>query len=94
VAELVALARAQPGKLTYGSAGVGTTQHLSGELFKTIAGIGIQQCPLPRHRRGDTGPISGGLTMVFSSPASALPLAREGKVPSKPGKPAKHRAAH
>ena len=45
VAELVAYARAQPGKLTFGSAGVGTSQHLAGELFKTMAGIDIQHVP-------------------------------------------------
>ena len=47
--ELTALARAQPGKLTYGSAGVGTTQHLSGELYKAMAGLDIQHVPY----RGD-----------------------------------------
>ena len=45
VAELVAYARANPGKLTYASAGVGTTQHLAGELFKTMAHVDIQQMP-------------------------------------------------
>src|SRR4029450_2891190 len=43
VAELTALARAQPGKLTFGSAGVGTTQHLSGEVFKSMCGRDMPQ---------------------------------------------------
>src|SRR5438874_3886187 len=45
VHELVALARAQPGKLTYGHAGVGTPSHLSAELFKSVAGVHIQPVP-------------------------------------------------
>ena len=80
VAELVALARAQPGKLTFGSAGVGTTQHLSGELFKTMAGLDIQHVPYRGNAAVMPDLLGGRLTMVFSSPVSALPLAREGKV--------------
>src|SRR6266478_2089005 len=45
VHELVALARAQSGKLTYGHAGVGTPSHLSAELFKSVAGVNIQPVP-------------------------------------------------
>ena len=45
VAELVAYARAQPGKVAFGSAGVGTSQHLAGELFRTMAGIDLQHVP-------------------------------------------------
>ncbi len=45
VQEIVALARAQPGKLTYGHAGVGTPSHLSAELFKSVAGVNIQPVP-------------------------------------------------
>jgi tripartite-type tricarboxylate transporter receptor subunit TctC len=80
VAELTALARAQPGKLTYGSAGVGTTQHLSGELYKTMAGLDIQHVPYRGTAAVMPDLLGGRLTMVFSSPVSALPLAREGKV--------------
>ena len=80
VAELAALARAQPGKLTFGSAGVGTTQHLSGELFKTMAGLEIQHVPYRGIAAVMPDLLGGRLTMVFASPVSALPLAREGKV--------------
>jgi tripartite-type tricarboxylate transporter receptor subunit TctC len=80
VAELTALARAQPGTLTFGSAGVGTTQHLSGELFKTMAGLDIQHIPYRGIAAVMPDLLGGRLTMVFSSPVSALPLAREGKV--------------
>jgi tripartite-type tricarboxylate transporter receptor subunit TctC len=80
VAELTALARAQPGKLTFGSAGVGTTQHLSDELYKTMAGLDIQHVPYRGTAAVMPDLLGGRLTMVFSSPVSALPLAREGKV--------------
>ena len=82
VQELVALARAQPGKLTFGSAGVGTTQHLAGELFKTMAGIDIQHVPYRGISAVMPDLLGGRLTMVFSNTSAALPLAREGKVRS------------
>jgi len=80
VAELTALARAQPGKLTYASAGVGTTQHLSGELYKTMAKVDIQHVPYRGIAAVMPDLLGGRVTMVFSSPSSALPLVREGKV--------------
>jgi hypothetical protein len=46
VAELVALAKAEPGKLSYGHAGVGTSQHLGAELFKYMAHVDIAPCPI------------------------------------------------
>ena len=78
--ELVALARAQPGKLTYGHAGIGTSQHLAAELFKYMAHIDIQ----PVAYRGTTAVlpdlIAGRLTMSFANILNALPLWREGKL--------------
>jgi tripartite-type tricarboxylate transporter receptor subunit TctC len=78
--ELVALARAQPGKLTYGHAGVGTSQHLGGELLKYMARVDIQ----PVAYRGTTAVLpdllAGRLTMSFANIANALPLVREGKL--------------
>jgi tripartite-type tricarboxylate transporter receptor subunit TctC len=80
LAELVALARAQPGKLTYGHAGVGTSQHLGGELLKYMAHVYIQ----PVAYRGTTAVLpdllAGRLTMSFANIANALPLVREGKL--------------
>jgi tripartite-type tricarboxylate transporter receptor subunit TctC len=80
VQELVALARAQPGTLTFASAGVGTTQHLSGELFKTMAGIDIRHVPYRGIAAVMPDLLGGRVTMVFSSPTTALPLVREGKL--------------
>ena len=78
--ELVALARAQPGKLTYGHAGVGTSQHLGGELLKYLAHVDIQ----PVAYRGTTAVLpdllAGRLTMSFANISNALPLVREGKL--------------
>jgi tripartite-type tricarboxylate transporter receptor subunit TctC len=78
--ELVALARAQPGKLTYGHAGVGTSQHLAAELFRYMARVDIQ----PVAYRGTTAVLpdllAGRLTMSFANILNALPLAREGRL--------------
>ncbi len=78
--ELVALARAQPGKLTYGHAGVGTSQHLGGELLKYLAHVDIQ----PVAYRGTTAVLpdllAGRLTMSFANISNALSLVREGKL--------------
>jgi len=80
VNELIALARAQPGKLTYGHAGIGTPAHLSGEVFKSIAGIDI----LPVSYRGIPALIpdllSGRITMTLPNMSVVLPLVREGKL--------------
>jgi tripartite-type tricarboxylate transporter receptor subunit TctC len=78
--ELVALVRANPGKFTYGHAGVGTSQHLGGELFKYMAKLDLQ----PIAYRGTTALvpdlISGRLTMCFCNVVNVMPLAREGKL--------------
>jgi tripartite-type tricarboxylate transporter receptor subunit TctC len=80
VAELVALAKAQPGKLSYGHAGVGTSQHLGAELFKYVAKVDIASVPY----RGTTALmpdlLSGRITMSFANIVNVLPLAREGKL--------------
>jgi tripartite-type tricarboxylate transporter receptor subunit TctC len=80
VKELVALARAQPGTLTFASAGVGTTQHLAGELFKNMARLDIQHVPYRGIAAVMPDLLGGRVTMVFSSPTTALPLVREGKI--------------
>jgi tripartite-type tricarboxylate transporter receptor subunit TctC len=80
VAELVALARAQPGKLNFGSAGVGTTQHLAGELFKSMGRLDIQHVPYRGIAAVMPDVLGGRLTMVFGNTSATLPLTREGKV--------------
>ena len=80
VAELVVLAKAQPGKLSYGHAGVGTSQHLAGELFKYMAHVDIAPVPY----RGTTALmpdlLAGRITMSFANIVNVVPLAREGKL--------------
>jgi tripartite-type tricarboxylate transporter receptor subunit TctC len=80
VGELVAYAKANPGKLTFGSAGVGSTQHLAGELFKTIAKIDIQHVPYRGAAPTITDLLGGRLSMYFGPPSSLLGLVKEGKV--------------
>jgi tripartite-type tricarboxylate transporter receptor subunit TctC len=78
--ELVALARAQPGKLTYAHAGVGTSQHLGAELFKSMARLDIQ----PIAYRGTTvllpDLLAGRVSMSFGNIVNVLPLVRDGKL--------------
>src|SRR5215468_3889459 len=62
--ELVALARARPGELTFGSAGVGTSQHLSGELFKAMAGVNLQHVPYRGIAQVMPDVLGGRLTMA------------------------------
>jgi tripartite-type tricarboxylate transporter receptor subunit TctC len=80
LAELIALARAQPGKLTYAHAGAGTSQHLAAELFKSTAGLDIR----PVAYRGTTAMLpdllAGRVDLSFANVANALALVREGKL--------------
>jgi tripartite-type tricarboxylate transporter receptor subunit TctC len=80
VQELLALARARPGELTFGSAGVGTSQHLAGELFKTMAGVTLQHVPYRGITQVMPDLLGGRLTMVFGNISAVLPLMREDKL--------------
>ena len=80
VGELVAYARSNPGKLTFGSAGIGTTQHLAGELFKTMAHLDIQHIPYGGGAPVATDLLAGRITMYFGSVAPLIPLVQEGKL--------------
>jgi tripartite-type tricarboxylate transporter receptor subunit TctC len=79
VQELVAYARANPGK-TYASAGVGTTQHLAGELFKAMAHVDIQHVPYRGAGPVITDLLGGRITMFFGAISPLIPLVREGKL--------------
>ena len=80
VAELVALARASPGKLTFGHAGVGSAGHLAGELLNFMAHIDMQQVPFRGTSLVITDVMGGRITMSFMSPITNLSLVREGKI--------------
>jgi len=76
--ELIALAKAQPGRLSYATPGVGTPQHIGGELLKILAGIDIVHVPY----RGAvfTDVIGGRVTIAWQNAGSMLPTVREGKL--------------
>jgi tripartite-type tricarboxylate transporter receptor subunit TctC len=80
VQELVALVRATPGKYTFGSAGVGTTQHLAGELFKSMAKLDLQHVPYRGASAVITDLLGNRITMFFANIAPVLPLIREGRL--------------
>jgi tripartite-type tricarboxylate transporter receptor subunit TctC len=80
VQELVALVRATPGKYTFGSAGVGTTQHLAGELFKAMAKLDLQHVPYRGASAVITDLLGNRITMFFGNIAPLLPLIREGRL--------------
>ena len=92
VADLIAYAKANPGRLTYGSAGIGSTLHLAGEMFKREAGIDMLHVP---YRGG--GPaikdlIAGEISLMFAPAVAMLPLANGGKVRVLAQTPAKRSA--
>jgi tripartite-type tricarboxylate transporter receptor subunit TctC len=78
VAELFALAKAKPGQLSYASPGVGTPQHIAGELLKGLAGVDIIHVPY----RGAvlTDVMSGRVTMTLQNMGTILPVVRDGKL--------------
>jgi tripartite-type tricarboxylate transporter receptor subunit TctC len=79
-AELIALARAQPGKLAYGSAGVGTASHLAGELFKSMARVDITHVPYKGNVPAITDLLAGQTQMVFATMPTVLPHVKAGKL--------------
>jgi len=78
VQDLIALARAEPGKFNYGSAGAGTSLHLSMELFKNMAGIDIVHVPYTGSPQAMQDLIAGRLHMMFSPASTALPQIEAG----------------
>ncbi len=80
VADLIALAKAKPGKLTYGSAGIGSTLHLAGEMFKRAAKIDIVHVPYKGGGPAITDLAGGQTAMMFGPAVGILPLAKDGKI--------------
>lgn len=80
VGELIALLKANPGKYTFASSGNGTSQHLSGELFKSMAGVEMQHIPYKGSPPALQDVVAGQVTMTFDNITTALPLARAGKL--------------
>ncbi len=80
LAELIALAKAQPGTLNYGSAGVASLAHLATALFASMAGINITHVPYKSSAQSVTDMITGRLDMQFATIAPSLPNIRAGKL--------------
>src|SRR5262245_5067963 len=66
LAELIAYAKANPGKLNYASAGIGTPPHMAGELFKAMAGVDIVHVPFREANSGLNAVLGGSVQMMFS----------------------------
>lgn len=78
VKELIELAKKEP--LTFGSSGSGTSIHLSGELFNTLAGVKMQHIPYKGRAQAVPDLLGGRITMIFDNMPSALPLVKAGEV--------------
>ena len=80
VKQLIALAKAKPGELAYASAGNGTSQHLSGELFKKMTGVDMIHIPYKGSAPAVTDLVGGQVQLMFDNIASSLPQVRAGKL--------------
>jgi tripartite-type tricarboxylate transporter receptor subunit TctC len=78
--ELIALAKANPGKLNYASSGPGTPYHMAGELFKAMAGIDVVHVPHKGSAEARTSVLAGNVQMMFDAITTMAPLAQAGKV--------------
>jgi tripartite-type tricarboxylate transporter receptor subunit TctC len=80
VRELIALAKAKPGELAFASAGSGTTQHLSGELFKKMAGVDLLHIPYKGNAPAVTDLVGGQVQVMFDNIPISLQQVRAGKL--------------
>jgi tripartite-type tricarboxylate transporter receptor subunit TctC len=80
VPELIALAKAKPGELTFGSSGVGTSPHVSGELFNIMAGVKILPVPYQGSAQAMTDLLGGRISMTFSPASTAISHIRAGTI--------------
>ena len=78
IADLIAYAKANPGKLSYGTPGVGTPQHIAGELFAHLAGIKMEHIPYRGANLTDV--MSGVVPVGIQNAGAAMPLVRDGRV--------------
>lgn len=80
VQELIALARREPGKLTFASAGNGSSQHLSGEMFKVLAGVDMLHVPYRGAAPALADIVAGHVNLGFHNMPDVLPLAGSGRL--------------
>lgn len=79
-AELLALMRQQPGKLSYGSAGNGSVGHLAGEMFKRMAGVDMVHVPYKGTAPAETDLMAGVLDLMFTGMVTAVPQVNAGRM--------------
>jgi tripartite-type tricarboxylate transporter receptor subunit TctC len=80
LAEFIALAKAQPGKLNYASSGQGTPYHMAGELFKAMAGIDVVHVPYRNSGEARSGVIGGQVQMMIDAVTAMAPNVAENQV--------------
>jgi tripartite-type tricarboxylate transporter receptor subunit TctC len=80
VSDLIALAKAKPGQLTFASSGNGSTQHLAGEMFKLLAGVDLVHVPYKGSGQAITDLLAGVVTMNFDTMPPVLPHIQAGKL--------------
>ena len=80
VAEFIAYAKANPGKLNFASAGIGTGVHMAGELFKLMAGVNMVHVPYRGTAAAMTDLIGGQVQVMFDTTAASIPHIKAGKV--------------
>jgi tripartite-type tricarboxylate transporter receptor subunit TctC len=78
--ELIAYAKANPGKLNFGSSGAGTAPHLAAELFKSMAGVNMVHVPYKGSAESLNATLGGQVDLTFFAFSSALPNAKAGKL--------------
>ena len=80
VAELISWLKANPNKASFGSPGIGSSVHVSGELFKSMTGTTMQHVPYKGRQFAIPDLVGGQIQLMFDNMPSALPMAREGKI--------------
>jgi tripartite-type tricarboxylate transporter receptor subunit TctC len=80
VPDLIALARAKPGELNYASSGNGASNHLAGELFKSMAGVNIVRIAYKGAAQGMNDVVGGRIQVMFPTSVAATPFVKAGKV--------------
>ena len=80
VAELITWLKANPTKASFGSPGIGTSVHVSGELFKSLTGTQMQHIPYKGRQFAIPDLVGGQIQLMFDNMPSALPMAKEGRI--------------
>jgi tripartite-type tricarboxylate transporter receptor subunit TctC len=80
VAELITYMKANPNKLSFGSPGIGSSVHVSGELFKSMTGTSMTHVPYKGRQFAIPDLVGGQIQLMFDNMPSALPMAKEGKI--------------